>query len=231
MAEEFGLPGLSALDSPYGLSPRRVNNVVPMPYQMQAKRPIVNQPLNPQRVAQRQAQAGGMPQAQGPTPGTGVLQRQFLPQEQGGAPGFFVGRDIPLERFVQIHKKKESSDNYQALNQEKKGNTASGAYQYTDATWNNYGGYPKAMMAPKEVQDRRYMEDTARRLQRFGGDPFKALVDHYLPAYASDPRRWGQDVKLKGGTVRSPAWYLRYVTRGTELAEPLEAYLQSYGIQ
>ena len=123
-------------------------------------------------------------------------------------------------------KHKESTGNYTALNRESAGNTASGAYQYTDHTWNGYGGYSKAMLAPKEVQDRRFNEDIHARYLKFGGDPFKMIAAHYLPAAASDPRTWTQPYKLKNGrTVKPVASYVAYVVRGTPLEGAFNAYL------
>ena len=66
--------------------------------------------------------------------------------DSGGNSGVAI-----LERI----KKCESGGNYQAQN---KSSTASGAYQFLDSTWNNYGGYAKARLAPPSVQDRKAVE-------------------------------------------------------------------------
>lgn len=217
-------PGLAALDTPYGLVPDAspVNPVAPtyLPISI----PGVLSPMRPPE-----------PQGQPQQPGMGVLQPQHLPQPQGKGVGSgipMVGKDISLDEFIAIHRQKESGTNYQALNREKPGNTASGAYQYTDRTWNNYGGYAKALQAPKAVQDRRYREDLMGRIQKYGGDPFRAMAEHYLPALANDPRRWGQRYEFKGGNSVAPvATYLRQMAKGTKLEAPLEDYLQTYGIR
>lgn len=51
---------------------------------------------------------------------------------------------------------RESGGNITAQNPT---STASGKWQALDSTWNNFGGYPKARLAPESVQD-----DFARRL-------------------------------------------------------------------
>lgn len=127
--------------------------------------------------------------------------------------------------LTQIIKQKESTNNYQAINRQRKGNTASGAYQYTDATWNGYGGYPKAALAPPEVQDRRFKEDIMHRLQVFGGDPYKAIAAHYLPALANDPTKWDKPFKVHGRVVKPVLSYVKYVVKGTPLEAGLDEYL------
>lgn len=243
--EAYGLPQNAYLDSPYGLAPTPVATFpeplpepirewvgpYPVPQPQPQLRPVPNFPSQtPFPGSQSAPQPGSVPEwAARPQP---PHQTPYaLPSQQGR--GYTVGKDIPLERLIDIQRKAESSGNYQALNREKKGNTASGAYQYTDATWNNYGGYPKAMLAPKEVQDRRFAEDIARRVNKYNGDMFKALAEHYLPAYANKPDRWRKPAtfKVNGKTVttRSVESYLRHVLKDSPYINQLDSYLEQHG--
>lgn len=130
--------------------------------------------------------------------------------------------EAPTKLLTKIIREKESSDNYQAVNPK---STASGAYQYTDSTWNGYGGYSKAALAPPAIQDRKFQEDIHNRLAKFGGDPYKAIAAHYLPALANDPTRWDKPFKVHGRVVKPVIAYIRYVTKGTPLEAGLDEYL------
>lgn len=52
-------------------------------------------------------------------------------------------------------RKLESTDNYQA----KSPWGDFGGFEYKNGTWDGYGGYARADLAPPEVQDRRALED------------------------------------------------------------------------
>jgi hypothetical protein len=104
-----------------------------------------------------------------------------------------------LEDLMQRLRAVESTHNYAADRAIKSRGkeTASGAYQYTDGTWGNYAGYPRAVMAPPEVQDRRMMEDLQRRYARYG-NPYQTVAEHFLPAYARTPERWNVPIHGQG---------------------------------
>lgn len=217
----YGLRRRSGLDSPFGVFTRRP--VVPLP----GPTPLLPPPVQRGPVAPAPRPMVHVPaiaQTQNVVPSTPTT----VQSNQTSFP--IVGKDVPLERFVDLQRRAESSGNYQALNTEKAGNTASGAYQYTDATWNNYGGYPKAMLAPKEVQDRRFAEDVARRVRKYNGDMFKALAEHYLPIQANKPQAWREPatfkVNGKNVTVRPVESYLRQVLKDTPYLSQLDAYLE-----
>lgn len=96
----------------------------------------------------------------------------------------------------------ESTNDYKADRATKyPGQTASGAYQYTDSTWGGYGGYSRAVDAPPEVQDKKAREDFQSRLSEYGNDPFKAAAGHYFPKYAHDPKLWDQPLKNSKGEI------------------------------
>jgi Transglycosylase-like domain len=129
--------------------------------------------------------------------------------------------------IAQLLKQHESGGNYSALNQQ--GSTASGAYQYTDPTWAHYGGYSRAALAPRQVQDQRAIQDIAANLQKFGNDPFKTIAAHYLPAAASNPAVWSQPYRLPNGkTVPAVADYVRATVKNTPLQEPFDVYLRQH---
>ena len=78
----------------------------------------------------------------------------------------------------------ESRGNYTAA--PNKGR-ASGAYQFITSTWNNYGGYPDAYLAPPEIQDERAAADVNRFLAQWNNDVSMIPVMWYFPRAAQDP--------------------------------------------
>jgi hypothetical protein len=78
----------------------------------------------------------------------------------------------------------ESRGNYGAS--PNRGN-ASGAYQFIASTWNRYGGYAHAYLAPPEVQDERAAADVNRFLAQWNNDVSMIPVMWYYPRAAREP--------------------------------------------
>lgn len=108
------------------------------------------------------------------------------------APGQGLEALLPALRAV------ESTNNY-ALDKGPK--APSGAYQYYDRWWDNYGGYPRAAQAPAEVQDRKALEDLTRAYARYG-DLSQAVGNHFYPKFARDPQTWSQPIPNNSITMQ-----------------------------
>ena len=78
----------------------------------------------------------------------------------------------------------ESGGNYQA---QAANATASGAYQFVDGTWANYGGYAHAKDAPPDVQDAKAREHVRYIFDTYDTQIATVPVIWYLPAaYGND---------------------------------------------
>src|SRR3954454_25139905 len=73
----------------------------------------------------------------------------------------------PIEVVVATIRQVESGGDYRA---QARGSAASGAYQFLDASWSGYGGYPHAKDAPPELQDAKAADLARSILDRHGGD-------------------------------------------------------------
>jgi Peptidase family M23/Transglycosylase-like domain len=116
----------------------------------------------------------------------------------------------------------ESGGDYTVRNT---GSTASGAYQFLDSTWNDYGGYPRAWLAPPVVQDAKAAENVTGILDGHGNDvsavPPVWYIGH-VPAAGS--AEWDTIPYPSAGNVLTPREYqTRWLTEyGRQTGAPLE---------
>jgi hypothetical protein len=94
------------------------------------------------------------------------------------ANGLPLGTAMATTRFL------ESGNNYESVITTA---TASGAYAIIDQFWNNYGGYPRAYLAPPDVQDQFAYEQFVNILKRNGNNLAAIPVAWYFPAALRDP--------------------------------------------
>lgn len=163
-------------------------------------------------------------------PGPGIAAPAPALPNKPSAPIQITPQHLGL--FGDLIRKTESDGNYQAKNPH---TSASGAYQYVNGTWNNFGGYPEARLAPKAVQDAKFNQDALQKLRKYNGDPFRMIADHMLPAQANKPWLWDKPsvVMHRGKPIQVPpvADYVRKVLRGSPWAGQFEQYLKAQGAQ
>lgn len=88
------------------------------------------------------------------------------------------------------------------------GSSASGAYQFVDGTWNNFGGYSRAVHAPAEVQDQKAAEMARSVLDDNDGDvgavPVVWYIGHFPEPGSSE---WDIVPVPSAGNVLTPREY------------------------
>lgn len=88
------------------------------------------------------------------------------------------------------------------------GSSASGAYQFLDSTWADYGGYPQAWLAPPAVQDANATEHVQAILDAHEGDVTPVPVVWYLGHLPADGSpEWDQVPAPDAGNALTPREY------------------------
>ena len=106
---------------------------------------------------------------------------------------------LDLDAILATIRARESGGNYTA---QATGSSASGAYQFTNATWAHHDGYPRAASAPPAVQDAKATAHVQGILDAHDNDVAAIPVVWYLGYLppAADPA-W-DDIPGPGGTNR-----------------------------
>ncbi|MEQ1698572.1 MAG: M23 family metallopeptidase, partial [Ilumatobacteraceae bacterium] len=118
------------------------------------------------------------------------------------------GSDTAIAPILATIRHMESRGDYTA---EASGATASGAYQFVDATWANYGGYHHAADAPPAVQDAKAAEHVHWILDTYGNDVGNVPLVWYLPAVLNNPALL--DVVPDGNSLTPREYQSRWLAR------------------
>lgn len=93
-----------------------------------------------------------------------------------------------IEILMYSIKMVESNGRYKAKS---RWSSACGAYQYMPITWNNYGGFKTACLAPEWVQDKKMRGQVKYTWKKYK-DWDKVIASHYMPSYANKKHLWNK---------------------------------------
>jgi murein DD-endopeptidase MepM/ murein hydrolase activator NlpD len=130
-------------------------------------------------------------------------------------PMLFAGGDPPptcttgdpasMTAILATIRELESGGNYQAR---ASGSSASGAYQFLDSTWDGYGGYPAAWLAPPDVQDAKATASVTAILEAHDHDVSLVPVVWYLGHVPADgSTEWDTVPAPSAGNALTPREY------------------------
>ncbi len=120
-----------------------------------------------------------------------------------GACGTTLGG--PIEVIAATIRELESGGDYTAR---AAGSSASGAYGFIDGSWAGYGGYPRAWLAPPEVQDAKAVEYITEVLAANGDDVSLVSVSWYIGHVpALDSPEWDTIPAPGAGNRLTPRQY------------------------
>lgn len=86
------------------------------------------------------------------------------------------------------------------------GSSASGAYQFINSTWNNFGGYTRAVDAPPEIQDGKAVESVTAILAANNNDVSAVPVVWYI-GHVPIGDEWDRVPYAGAGNVLTPRQY------------------------
>ena len=100
------------------------------------------------------------------------------------------------------------------------GSSASGAYQFIDSTWANFGGYGRAVEAPSEVQDAKAVESVTAILAANNNDVMAVPVVWYI-GHVPSGDEWDRVPYAGAGNVLTPRQYqAKWMTIYLSIAPP-----------
>ena len=101
----------------------------------------------------------------------------------------------------------ESGNDY-SINNPSAGSTASGAYQFINSTWNNYGGFKNAGSAPPNVQDAKAGEEVARILNKYNGELSKIPAVWYVGDHGAESKPYDFVPYQSAGNTKTIQQYI-----------------------